>query len=174
MVIQEFKFKVRDDKLFVICFPLMFKIDKSRYIILKNHLIENLQETACGGTVISTDVRGLRISHSYLGGKLMKNFWKMGDFSLFANSYFYVDHNSYLADALFVQRKIAMKFKGEMVKEDSPYCIIFCKVLKRDVQKFEDALEKLKAKVLLLGYTDYVDVCGEIAALIDKRNEGEK
>ena len=104
----------------------------------------------------------------------MKNFWKMGDFSLFANSYFYVDHNSYLADALFVQRKIAMKFKGEMVKEDSPYCIIFCKVLKRDVQKFEDALEKLKAKMLLLGYTDYDEVCGEIDMLIGKRNEGEK
>lgn len=104
----------------------------------------------------------------------MKNFWKMRDFSLFANSYFYVDHNSYLADSLFAQRKIVMKFKGEMVKKDSPYCIIFCKVLKRDVQKFEDALEKLKAKMLLLGYTDYVDVCGEIATLIDKRCEGEK
>lgn len=98
----------------------------------------------------------------------MKNFWKMGDFSLFANSYVYVDHNSYLADALFAQGKIFMKFKGEMKKMDSPYRIIFCKVLKRDVQKFEDALEKLKAKMLLLGYTDYTDVCGEIAMLIDK------
>lgn len=104
----------------------------------------------------------------------MKNFWKMEDFSLFANSYVYVDHNSYLADSLFAQRKIVMKFKTEMTKIDSPYRIIFCKVLKRDVQKFEDALEKLKTKMLLLGYTDYVDVCGEIATLFDKRNEGEK
>lgn len=104
----------------------------------------------------------------------MKNFWKMRDFSLFANSYVYVDHNSYLADALFTQRKIVMKFKGEMTKMDSPYRIIFCKVLIRDVQKFEDALEKLKAKMLLLGYTDYAEVCGEIAMLIDKRCEGEQ
>lgn len=98
----------------------------------------------------------------------MKNFWKMRDFSLFANSYVYVDHNSYFADALFAQRRIVMKFKGEMIKIDSPYRIIFCKVLKRDVQEFEDALEKLKAKMLLLGHRDYADVCGEIAVLIDR------
>ena len=43
---------------------------KSRYIILDNHLVENLQETACGGTVISTVVRGLRISHNNFGRKV--------------------------------------------------------------------------------------------------------
>ena len=46
----------------------------------------------------------------------MKNYWKMSDFSLFAVPYAYVDHSSYLADQLFVQNKITMKFKGEMVK----------------------------------------------------------
>lgn len=101
----------------------------------------------------------------------MKNFWKMGDFSLFTIPYIYVDHNSYLADSLFSQRKIVMKFRGEMVGIDSPYCIIFCKVLKRDVQKFEDALEKLKDKMLLLGYSDYADVCNEIAMLIDREEK---
>lgn len=78
-----------------------------------------------------------------------------------------MDHNSYLADTLLAQRKIVMKFKEEMARIDSPYCIIFCKVLKRDAQKFEEALEKLKDKMLLLGYRDYVDVCDEIERLID-------
>ena len=82
--------------------------------------------------------------------------------------------HSYFADALFVQRKIVMKFKGEMARTDSPYYIIFCKVLKRDVQKFEDVLEKLKAKMLLLGYNDYVDVCDEIAMLLDKKVKERK
>ena len=104
----------------------------------------------------------------------MKNFWKMGNFSLFAIPYVYVDHNSYLADSLFAQRKIAMKFKGEMTKIDSPYCIIFCKVLKRDAPKFEDALEKLKEKMLLLGHKDYMGVCGEIAMLIDREVKEKK
>lgn len=104
----------------------------------------------------------------------MKNYWKLDGFSPVTIPYVYVDHNSYLADSLFVQRKIAMKFKGEMARIDSPYCIIFCKVLKRDVQKFEDALEKLKAKMLLLGHNDYVDVCDEIAMLIDKKDKRER
>ena len=81
----------------------------------------------------------------------MKNYWKMSDFSLFAVPYAYVDHSSYLADQLFVQNKITMKFKGEMVKDGSAYCIVFCKVLKRDVARFEEALERLKDKMLLLG-----------------------
>ena len=59
----------------------------------------------------------------------MKNYWKMSDFSIFSVPYAYVDHSSYLADQLFVQNKVTMKFKGEMVRDDSPYCIIFCKVL---------------------------------------------
>ena len=104
----------------------------------------------------------------------MKNYWRLNAFSLFTIPYVYVDHNSYLADSLFVQRKIVMKFKEEMARTDSPYRIIFCKVSKRDVKKFEDALEKLKDKILLLGYQDYVDVCDEIAMLIDREVKEKK
>ena len=98
----------------------------------------------------------------------MKNYWKMSDFSLFAVPYAYVDHSSYLADQLFVQNKITMKFKGEMVKDGSAYCIVFCKVLKRDVARFEEALERLKDKMLLLGHKDYPAACGEIAKMIEE------
>lgn len=99
----------------------------------------------------------------------MKNYWKLNGFSLFTIPYVYVDHNSYLADTLFLQRKIIMKFKAEMARVDSPYCIIFCKVLKRDIKKFEDALEKLKDKMLLLGHDDYVEICNEITMLINRK-----
>lgn len=98
----------------------------------------------------------------------MKNYWKMSDFSLFEVPYAYVDHSSYLADQLFVQNKITMKFKGEMVKDGSSYCIVFCKVLKRDVARFEEALERLKDKMLLLGHKDYPDACGKIAKMIEE------
>ena len=77
-----------------------------------------------------------------------------------------MDHRSYLADPLFVQNKVTMQFKGEMAKEDSPYCIIFCKVLKRDVERFEEALSQLTNKMLLLGNYDYPDACSEIGKLI--------
>lgn len=104
----------------------------------------------------------------------MKNYWRMNDFSLFSVPYAYVDHSSYLADQLFMQNKVTVKFKGEMGREDSPYCIIFCKVLKRDAERFEEALERLKDKMLLLGHGDYQDVCDEIGKVIEEGMKARK
>ena len=98
----------------------------------------------------------------------MKNYWRMRDFSLFSMSYAYVDHSSYQADQLFVQNKVRIKFKGECAKEESPYRIVFCKVIKKDAERFEEVLDKLKSKMLLLGYRDYPDVCGEITKMIEE------
>lgn len=104
----------------------------------------------------------------------MKNFWKMSDFSIFSVPYAYVDHSSYLADQLFVQNKVTMKFKGEMIKDGSQYCIVFCKVLKRDAERFEEALGRLEDKMLLLGYKDYPEVCSEIARMIEEGMEARE
>ena len=44
--------------LFVICYPLRFMIDlKADVISLNGCHVENLQETACGGSVLSTGCR---------------------------------------------------------------------------------------------------------------------
>ena len=48
------------------------------------------------------------------------------------------------------------------------YRIVFCKVRKRDAERFEEAMEKLKDKMLLLGYSDYPDICSEIAKAIEE------
>lgn len=48
---------------------------------------------------------------------IVKNYWRMSDFSIFSVPYAYVDHSSYLADQLFVQNKVTMKLKGEMVRD---------------------------------------------------------
>lgn len=98
----------------------------------------------------------------------MKNYWRMKDFSLFSVHYAYVDHSSYQADRLFVQNKVRVKFKGEYTKEESPYCIVLCKVRKKDAERFEEALDRLKSKMLLLGYRDYPDVCSEIAKIFEE------
>ena len=104
----------------------------------------------------------------------MKNYWKMSDFSIFSVPYAYVDHSSYLADQLFVQNKVTMKFKGEMTKNGSPYCIVFCKVLKKDAERFEEAMGKLKDKMLLLGHKDYPEVCDDIAKMIEEGTKARK
>ena len=98
----------------------------------------------------------------------MKNFIKLGDLSILSVPYMYIDHKAYLADALFEQSQIHMRFKEEFAHKNSSYCIIFCRVRKRDIIKFEAALGLLTNKMLLLGYTHYPDACNEIMGLLEK------
>lgn len=95
------------------------------------------------------------------------NYWRMKTFSICSASYAYVDHDSYLADQLFIQNQVKVNFKKEMVREGSPYRIVFCKISKRDIVKFEEALDKLEDKTFLLGHTDYSQICDEITKTID-------
>lgn len=105
----------------------------------------------------------------------MKNYWRMSNFSIFSVFYTYIDHSSYPADRLFVQDKVRIKYKREYAKEDSPYRIIFCKVGKKDTTRFEEALDKLKNNMLLLGYRDYSGFCSEITKMIEEgMKAGEK
>ena len=46
----------------------------------------------------------------------MTNFWKLKDFRPFSVLYAYIDHEDYLADALFIQEQISVRFPQEMVK----------------------------------------------------------
>lgn len=111
---------------------------------------ENLQETACGGLVRSTGCR------------------KYIFYSLFTKAYVYLDHVDYLADSLFVQNKIAVKFQYDMAKDGSLYGMVFCKVRKRDTGKFAEAMEQLNNKMILLGHKDYPEACAEMDQLISK------
>lgn len=55
----------------------------------------------------------------------MTNFWKLKDFRPFSVLYAYIDHESYLADALFIQEQISVRFPQEMVKSGEKYHVIF-------------------------------------------------
>ena len=101
----------------------------------------------------------------------MKNFIKLDDLSILSVSYMYINHRDYLADALFEQNQIQMRFKEEFAHKNSSYCIIFCRVRKRDIAKFEAALGQLTNKMLLLGYTDYPDACNEIMEFLEKERD---
>lgn len=97
----------------------------------------------------------------------MKNYWKLREKSLFTDTYAYIDHNSYLADQLFIQDRIKVRYKEELARDNSPYCIVFCKVLRKEAARFEGALDKLENKMLLLGHKDYPEACLEIGKLIE-------
>ena len=107
----------------------------------------------------------------------MKNFWKMDDFFPDSLSYAYLDHESYFADKIFMEKGIRVKFIREMHRENAPYRIIFCKVQKRERERLESALKELENKILLAGYKDYPLYCTELEEELAKerglRQEGE-
>lgn len=73
--------------------------------------------------------------------------------------YMYVDCKNYLADDLFIKNKITVKFEGDFTKDDSDYIFVYCKVKKKDHDKFIKTLGELKNKMLIMGYSDYELFC---------------
>lgn len=75
--------------------------------------------------------------------------------------YMYIDCKNYLADDLFIKNKITVKFEGDFTKDDSDYIFVYCKVKKKDHDKFIETLGELKNKMLIMGYSDYESFCEE-------------
>lgn len=73
--------------------------------------------------------------------------------------YMYVDCKNYLADDLFIKNKITVNFEGDFTKDDSDYIFVYCKVKKKDHDKFIKTLGELKNKMLIMGYFDYESFC---------------
>ena len=92
----------------------------------------------------------------------MKNsacYWKLEKFSLRYVHYAFVDTQPYLADQLFCDHQVTVRFGEEYGKGDTDYRIVFCKVRKGDEGAFLAALEELPGKMLLCGHVDYMDFC---------------
>ena len=77
--------------------------------------------------------------------------------SLLFRHYAFVDTKDYLADQLFIQEKVRVYFRQETHRTDNDYCVIFCKVRKRDET----------AKMLLLGHAGYLDFCRSFQELLN-------
>ena len=90
----------------------------------------------------------------------MKNYVFCG--GILKYNYAYIDLNvdkDYIADSLFYKNKIHVSFKNEYSRDGDKYRIIFCKIRKKDKEKFETALEEIKNKMNLFGHTDYEEWC---------------
>ena len=98
----------------------------------------------------------------------MKNFWKMEESFGKHFSYAYIDLNNYLADDIFLEKNIEVKFIREMIRGDSPYRIVICKIKREDGEAFEEALKLLEDKMLLLGHSDYLAVCAELETQLEE------
>ena len=99
-------------------------------------------------------------------------FVRLGGFFRAKYGYFDVyNGDRYAADSLFYKRKIPVKFKGEWVNDDIKYVFVLCSVKRKDIVRFEEALREIPNKMLLSGYTDYEEWCGNFLKGMKNKNE---
>ena len=101
----------------------------------------------------------------------MKNYFTLERFFLLYDHYAFIDVSEYYADQLFIQHKVTVRFGNEFQHPDQPYVVIFCKVRKRDRERFLSALSELNRTMILGGYPEYEEIC---ASFIAKMNDGAK
>lgn len=75
--------------------------------------------------------------------------------SLRYDYFLFFDTPEYLADQLFIKQMVRVWFDQEYAKEGSPFLAILCHVKKKDSAKFLAALDALKNKMILCGYSEY-------------------
>lgn len=100
-----------------------------------------------------------------------KNYFTLEKFSLLYDHYAFIDAPEYYADQLFIEHKVTVRFGHEYKHPDQPYFIIFCKVRKRDRERFLAALGEINRKMILCGYPRYEEFC---SSFLDQMNNGAK
>lgn len=91
-----------------------------------------------------------------------KNYWQIKKFSSFYKYYAFIDTEDYFGDQLFIQQEVRVFFGKEYEKKGEKYLIIFCKIRKKDEEKFLKALGRLEKKMILMGNEDYINFCEDI------------
>ncbi len=81
-------------------------------------------------------------------------------FSRYIN-FVYIDTTGFLADRIFAQNEIRVKFCGDYFHKEKKYVIVMCKVKKKDIPAFLQSMEKLANRAILMGNTDYQSFCKE-------------
>ena len=90
------------------------------------------------------------------------NYYQLNHLSLFYDLYMFVDTAEHLADQVFRQHKLRIRFKGDYRKNGQKYQMILCKAPKKRRADFVMCMKDLTRKMLLLGNTDYCDFCKQV------------
>ena len=76
----------------------------------------------------------------------------------------YLDTAEHLADQCIISERIVGHFRdAEYYHSDwSEHCMCYCRIRKKNIEQMKAAMDKLWDKMLLLGHTDYPEVCGAV------------
>lgn len=81
----------------------------------------------------------------------------------------YIDTMGFLADRIFIENNVRVKFCGDYKHREKNYVIVICKVKEKDIPMFLQALKELKNRAILMGNTDYETFCKEQIRLMQSK-----
>ena len=81
--------------------------------------------------------------------------------------------NEYHADSLLQKNNVHAHFDKKVWRTpDGRYRILVCRVPKAEVGRFEKAISELPARMLLLGYEDYIDRWEQLMKTFEENKKG--
>ncbi|MCD8109053.1 MAG: hypothetical protein LUE14_02990 [Clostridiales bacterium] len=93
-----------------------------------------------------------------------KNYIKLDTRLPWRCHYYILDRVEYLADGIFVQNKIPVRFgRREYKKKGTDYCLVDCWFHKKYEGRFLKCMNGLGDKMCLAGYSDYEKFCKELS-----------
>lgn len=101
---------------------------------------------------------------------MQTNYIELGRSRFFRNKQFaYIDTTGFLADRIFIENKVRVKYCGDYKHREKNYVVVICKVKEKDVPMFLQALKELKNRAILMGNTDYETFCREQIRLMQSK-----
>ena len=93
---------------------------------------------------------------------MQTNYIELGRSRFFRNKQFaYIDTTGFLADRIFIENKVRVKFCVDYKHREKNYVVVICKVKEKDVSIFLQSMAELKNRAILMGNTDYESFCEE-------------
>lgn len=93
---------------------------------------------------------------------------KLRRFSLLYDHFAFLDIEDHAAEPLFRRHRAAVRFELEYRKPGMAYHIIFCRVRRRDVRRFREAMAELPDRLALLGHPNYLAACRAVWEGVEK------
>lgn len=101
----------------------------------------------------------------------MRNYMTLSSPLPWRQLFAYIDTSDYLADKLFINEKVTIRFKKEYGKHDSRYIVVIASCRSIDWDKVESALKSLPDKMVIMGNTDYLDYSDSFINKLESQRE---
>lgn len=97
-----------------------------------------------------------------------RNYIELHSYLPWRKNFAYVDTTRRIADRLFIDKKIIIKFKGDFSHKEDGYIIVLASCRNRDWDDVKKVLLSMHDKMILIGKSDYSQYCESLIVKLEK------